>query len=87
MATTTTWYDTECGCHKSAVVPMPSVMPTGTNYTAPAAPPAVSTTPTPAPARPVASASATPEQYTGNGAAQVTAAAFGMVGLALAALL
>ncbi|KAK5116134.1 hypothetical protein LTR62_008460 [Meristemomyces frigidus] len=87
LASTTTWYDTECGCHMSAVVPMASVMPTGTNYTAPAQPPAVSSTPTPAPVRPASSPSATPETYTGGAAQLTAAAAFGMVGLALAALL
>ncbi|KAK3679840.1 hypothetical protein LTR78_000216 [Recurvomyces mirabilis] len=85
---TTTWYDHECGCTKSAAVPMPPPASIGSNYTAPVQPASVPATSTPAPAPALASSSAVPEQYTGNGGApRITQAVMGVVGVLGAAFM
>ncbi|KAK0945046.1 hypothetical protein LTR29_003393 [Friedmanniomyces endolithicus] len=80
---TYTWWETECGCHRTAAVPVPSSVP-ASNYTAPMQPPAVSATPTSSVPVPVPAAATAPsaEAYTGtNGAAAMTGSVVGVVGV------
>ena len=79
---TYTWWETECGCHRTAAVPVPSVP--ASNYTAPMQPPAESSSPTSSVSVPVPAAATGPsaESYTGtNGAAAMTGSIVGVVGV------
>ncbi|KAK1060656.1 hypothetical protein LTR74_011671 [Friedmanniomyces endolithicus] len=80
---TYTWWETECGCHRTAAVPVPSVP--ASNYTAPTQPPAVSATPTTSSVSvpvPAAATGPSAEAYTGtNGAAAMTGSIVGVVGV------
>ena len=94
-AMTSTWYDTECGCTKTALAPVAaSVAPAGANnYTAPMVSPAMPAAPAASSAAPVSPAAATPvapaaSQYTGAAdAVKIGGSALGVVALVAAVLL
>ena len=94
-ALASTFYDTECGCTKTALAPaVASVAPTGANnYTAPMVSPAMPTAPAASSAAPVSPAAATPvapaaSQYTGAAdAVKIGGSVLGVVALVAAVLL